>query len=126
VIEDLHHVTIAVRDLEPAKRFYGEILGLSEIERPGFDFSGAWYALGDRQLHLIVNAEAGSLRDAGGPDSREGHFALRVSDWEATVAHLEANGVEVIARRQNATPWTQAYVADPDGNVVELNDDRPG
>lgn len=126
VVEDLQHVTIAVRDLERAKHFYGAVLGLREIERPGFDFSGAWYALGDRQLHLIVNDDAESLRDATGPDSREGHFALRVSDWEATVEHLEANGVEVLARPQNVTPWKQAYVADPDGNVLELNAERAG
>ena len=126
MIEDLHHVTIAVRDLERAKHFYGDVLGLREIERPGFDFSGAWYALGDRQLHLIVNEEAESLRDATHPDSRDGHYALRVSDWDATVEHLKANGVEVLERRRNVTPWTQAYVADPDGNVLELNADRPG
>lgn len=117
-------MTIAVRDLEPAMRFYGDVLGLREIERPGFDFSGAWYALGDRQLHLVVNEDAESLRDATEPNSREGHFALRVSDWEATVEHLKASGVEVIARPQNVTPWKQAYVADPDGNVVELNAER--
>ena len=49
-----------------------------------------------------------------------------MSDWEATVEHLKASGVEVLVRPQNATPWKQAYVADPDGNVVELNADRTG
>jgi catechol 2,3-dioxygenase-like lactoylglutathione lyase family enzyme len=126
VVEGLHHVTIAVRELERAKQFYGGLLALREIERPAFNFSGAWYALGDRQLHLIVNDEAGTLRDAAPPDSRESHFAVRVSDWEATVEHLQANGLEVLARPQNPTPWKQAYVADPDGNVVELNADRNG
>jgi glyoxylase I family protein len=124
VIEGLHHVTIAVRDLEGAKHFYGEILGLREIERPGLDSSGVWYALGERELHLTVNAGADTLRDNREPSSRDGHFALRVSDWEATVEHLRAHGIEVLARPQNATPWKQAYVADPDGNVVELNADR--
>ena len=119
-------MTIAVRDLERAKRFYGDILGLREIPRPGLKSSGAWYALGDRELHLLVNDDAETLRDASRPDSGEGHFALRVSDWEATVEHLEANGVEVLARPRNPTPWKQAYVADPDRNVIELNADRPG
>ena len=119
-------MTIAVRDLERAMQFYGVVLGLREIVRPGFDFSGAWYALGDRQLHLIVNDAAGTLRDAHDPTSREGHFALRVSDWKAAVEHLKASGVEVLERPENVTPWTQAYVADPDGNVIELNADRPG
>jgi glyoxylase I family protein len=124
MIECLHHVTITIRDLDGARRFYGEILGLREIDRPGFDFGGAWYALGDRELHLAVNDGARTFRDAARPDSRDGHFALRVSDWEATVAHLKAHGVEVLERPQNVTPWKQAYVADPDGNVVELNAER--
>ena len=124
MIEDLHHVTIAVRDLDGARRFYGEILDLREIERPGFAFGGAWYALGDRQLHLTVNDDARTFRDVSAPDSGDGHFALRVSDWEATVAHLKAHGVEVLESAQNATPWKQAYVSDPDGNVVELNAER--
>jgi catechol 2,3-dioxygenase-like lactoylglutathione lyase family enzyme len=121
MIEGLHHVTIAVRDLAGARRFYGDILGLREIERPGLGRGGAWYALGDRELHLTVNDDARTLRDASEPDSGDGHFALRVSDWEAAVAHLKAHGVEVLESPQNATPWKQAYVADPDGNVVELN-----
>ena len=70
----LHHVSFAIKDLDDSKRFFGGVLGLSEIERPGFNFAGAWYALGDRQLHLIQEpADA-----AGGPrtvDPRRPHGA---------------------------------------------------
>jgi len=58
IIEALHHVSIPVADLERAKQFYNEILGLTEITRPPFDFPGAWYQEGDRQLHLIVHDES--------------------------------------------------------------------
>jgi len=49
-IDTLHHVAISVTDLPRAKRFYGEVLGLPEIPRPPFDFPGAWFQLGDRDL----------------------------------------------------------------------------
>jgi catechol 2,3-dioxygenase-like lactoylglutathione lyase family enzyme len=125
-VEALHHVSISVTQLEPAKRFYGEVLGLGEIPRPAFDFPGAWYELGDRQLHLLVHSRQRTLRGTTEVDPRDGHFALRVTDYEAALEHLRAHGVEIVESPRNPTPWSQIYVTDPDGNVVELNVDRPG
>jgi glyoxylase I family protein len=42
VVESLHHLSVSVTELERAKRFYREVLGLREVERPAFDFPGAW------------------------------------------------------------------------------------
>jgi catechol 2,3-dioxygenase-like lactoylglutathione lyase family enzyme len=51
----LHHVSLPVTDLDRARTFYGDVLGLEEDpHRPNFDFKGAWYNLGDRKIHLIV------------------------------------------------------------------------
>ena len=41
--ETLHHVAVAVTDLDRARRFYAGVLGLKEIARPAFSFDGAWY-----------------------------------------------------------------------------------
>jgi glyoxylase I family protein len=49
-VETLHHVSISVTDLDQARHFYGDLLGLSEIPRPPFDFPGAWYQLGEIYL----------------------------------------------------------------------------
>jgi catechol 2,3-dioxygenase-like lactoylglutathione lyase family enzyme len=54
-------------------------------------------------------------------DGRDGHFALRVTDYDAVLAQLRSHGVPLVERRENATPWAQIYVTDPDGNVIELN-----
>lgn len=51
----LHHVTLLVRDLERARVFYEDSLGLTPIPRPSFPFPGAWYGLGEESLHLIVD-----------------------------------------------------------------------
>ena len=124
-VETLHHVSITVTDLAKAKHFYAVVLGLHERPRPDFDFDGAWYALGDRQLHLIVHPPARTLRGTTDIDGRDGHFALRVSSYEQALAHLRRHGVPLRDRYDNATPWAQIYVTDPDGNVIELNTDRP-
>jgi glyoxylase I family protein len=124
-ITSLHHVAVCVTDIERSKRFYGEVLGLTEIERPAFPFAGAWYQMADgRQFHLIVHEHPRTLRGTLAIDLRDGHFALGIADFDRTVAHLRAAGVECIERPDNVTPWKQVYVTDPDGNVIELNATR--
>ena len=55
--ETLHHVAVSVSDLARAKGFYGGVLGLEEIARPRFPFDGAWYRIGNREVHLIVSRD---------------------------------------------------------------------
>ena len=73
----IHHVSLAVRDLEKSKKFYSEILRFREIDRPPFSSSGVWYAVGDQQLHLLEHPEGQTLRDQG-IDTTDGHFAMWV------------------------------------------------
>jgi catechol 2,3-dioxygenase-like lactoylglutathione lyase family enzyme len=123
-IETLHHVSLVVTDLDRARRFYCDVLGLREIPRPAFDFPGAWFELGDRQLHLIVHSVPRSLRGTTEIDPRDGHFAIRVRSHGETLAHLQDHGVAFRDSPRNATPWEQIHITDPDGNVIELNAER--
>jgi len=122
--DTLHHVAVTVTDLARAKQFYGDVLGLTEVQRPDFDFGGAWYQIGTTQLHLIVHPPTLTMRRTRDIDSRDGHLALRVPSFDETVAHLRALGVDFLESRVNLTPWAQVYVTDPDGNVIELNAPR--
>ena len=125
MITRLHHAAVCVTDIERAKRFYAEVLGLREVARPDFGFPGAWYEFGDgSQLHLIVHETPLALRGTTAIDTRDGHLALRVDSYEATLAHLQGHGVGHVAQWDNTTPWAQIYVTDPDGNIVELNAER--
>ncbi len=57
VFEKFEHVAINVNQIERARAFYGGVLGLTEISRPeSFDFPGAWYRLGNGDLHLVERA----------------------------------------------------------------------
>ena len=117
-VENLHHVAINVTDLELSVEFYKSVLGLEELERPGFDFPGAWFALGDRQLHLMVVRDSKTLR---GIHPQEGHFALRVSSYSASLDRLKKAGIEFREFPHGSTQWPQIHFTDPDGNVIELN-----
>ena len=126
IVECFHHVSLVVTDLARARRFYAEVLGLKELERPGFEFPGAWFDLGNAQLHLIVHDTPRSLRGTTEIASRDGHLALRVQDYAAMVERLRAHGVAFLERPHNATPWAQIHLTDPDGNGIELNVERTG
>ena len=114
----LHHVSFAVADLERSRRFFGQTLGLPEIERPGFDFGGAWYALGDRQLHLIERPGEGGGQ--GAPNSRADHMALEVRDVDAVRRTLQAAGVEFGEGSNRALGMEQIFCRDPDGHTLEF------
>ncbi len=122
--KELHHVSITVTNLEKAKDFYSNILSLHEIERPNFDFPGAWYSVGNQQLHLIVLPESQTIRKDKGISSREGHFALRVENYYDTLNWLSINNVTVLEKPDSVSGFAQIFCADPDGNLIELNVDQ--
>jgi len=128
-IETIHHISLPVADLERAKKFYEEVLELKETERPNFPFAGAWYQMGDRQLHLIVH-DRSTFREGKGVDSRDIHFALRVNSYRETRDFLRSKGYhpeasdEFMKMRESphaVAGFPQLYIMDPDRNVVELN-----
>ena len=131
-IETIHHVSLPVTDLPRAKAFYGGVLELPEIARPPLDFPGAWYQLGDRQLHLSVG-DRSTFRNGKGVDSRDIHFAVRVPSFRQALEHLEAKGYGADAsdelRRLRANPhsrggFPQIHLLDPDRNLIEINAER--
>ena len=109
----LHHVSINVDDVPAARDFYVRVLGLTERpDRPDFSFDGAWLDAGDQQVHLI---------EADVPPHLGQHFALAVTNLDAAVADLRALGVPVT----DPVPvglGRQAFVSDPAGNRVELQE----
>ena len=122
--ECLHHVSLTVANLERAKHFYGNILCLKEIQRPNFDFPGAWYEIEGQQLHLIVLPTSQTIRQDKRLSSREGHFALRVKDYHATLNWLKSKDVELLEKPKSMSGFAQIFCADPDGNLIELNVDQ--
>lgn len=117
-LKRLHHVSFAVSDLAASRRFFGEILGLPEDERPDFNFAGAWYAIGDRQLHLIEQGSSG--REVAGQISRADHMAMEVADLEVVKARLNEFDIKFAEGSNDSLGMSQAFCSDPDGHTIEF------
>ncbi|HEY0828728.1 MAG TPA: VOC family protein [Bacilli bacterium] len=122
--QKIHHVSLNVRNLAAAKKFYMEVLRFQEIERPNFNSNGVWFAIGDsgQQLHLIEYTHGHSLRD-GGIDLNDGHFAIWVKSYKATIEWLEQSGIVFDARPNSAAGFAQIYINDIDCNIIEFDAD---
>ena len=134
-IREIDHVVLRVRNMDAMRRFYCDVLGAAHVAwRPEFGMSHL--KAGASMIDLI--AVDGPLGRAGGAaPGKEGrnmdHLCLRIEpfDQEAIVAHLARHGVAVgeVRRRYGAEGnGISIYVADPEGNTVELkgpSDSRP-
>jgi len=119
--EALHHVSLAVRDLERSREFYTNQLKFTEIQRPPFGSKGIWYAVGAvQQLHLLEHPTGETLR-VGKIDSVDGHFAIWVKSYSKTIAFLEENSIAHEARPNSLAGFSQIYVLDLDNNIIEFD-----
>ena len=111
----LDHVQIAIPagGEDQARRFFGDLLGLTELSKP-LELAGrggCWFQLGDRQLHLGVEAD---FRPA-----RKAHVAIAVSDLSQLRGALERAGHETL----NEAPLEgrqRFFTDDPFGNRMEF------
>jgi catechol 2,3-dioxygenase-like lactoylglutathione lyase family enzyme len=116
MVTQLHHVNVTVPpELEAAaKEFYGSVLGLRQVPKPAAARqSGAWYQIGDNQLHLSIEDEA------EGPLSSR-HVCFAVSDLAETEKRFRDAGVEIIPDPRPVPGSSRFYVRDPGGNQLEI------
>ncbi|WP_018922616.1 VOC family protein [Salsuginibacillus kocurii] len=119
--EGLHHVSLPVTDLEKAKAFYKDVLCLQEIKRPDFDFSGAWFQVGNQHIHLIVFPASEVLKKKHELNSKEAHFALRVTNYFEARDWLKKHNVTFTENQTSRSGFAQIFCADPDGHLIELH-----
>ena len=118
------HVATRTRDLEGAIKFY-EQLGLHASRRKELTKGKATLVFmepeeGNFAIELVYNWGKDAPYDGG---ERFGHFAFDVDDIETEYARLLAAGGTEVGRPPaplQGEGHRIAFVADPDGNWVEL------
>jgi len=115
VLDGIDHVQLAAPPgcEDEARAFFGELLGLEELEKPEplRSRGGVWFRVGAQQLHVGVEQEFAPARKA--------HPAFAVSRYDELVVRLRSAGVQV-TDDASIPGVRRCYVVDPWKNRIEL------
>jgi len=124
----LQHYTIEPSNLTRTKKFYCEVLGLENGDRPPLGFPGFWlYSGGVPTVHLlgkrkpregiVVRGTKKKFKDTG----RFDHIAFSGTNINGVRKKLKAKKVKFREQTIPRTGGQQIFLYDPDGVGVELN-----
>ena len=115
MLDGIDHVQLAAPPgcETDARRFFGELLGLEELEKPESlrARGGVWFRVGSQQLHVGV--------EPGFTPARKAHPAFAVARYDELVGRLRAAGVPV-AEDGSIPGVRRCFVSDPWQNRIEL------
>ena len=122
-----NHLAIHVKDLNRSVKFYGEVLGLTQLEEPFKDGLHAWFEVGGGvSIHLIEELDLVPPAEK----SKTNHLCFTVTDLNLFIKKLQAAGFsfenwagnkgEIHVRPDGIR---QIFFTDPDGYWLEVNDD---
>ena len=109
------NVTVPAALESAAKHFYEDVLGLGQIPKPEGTRQnmGAWYQLGDLQLHLSVEDDVHN-------EVSDRHVCYQVADINVAALNFRNAGVEIIADGRPVRGQSRFFVRDPGGNLIEI------
>lgn len=115
----LTHVHLMVSDLARSLRFYTDAFGLEEQFRSGADM--VFLSTPGARDTITLNAGHGSSE--AGPGGGIEHIGFRLApgqDLGEAISDVEAAGGKLVRRGEHAPGVPFAYVADPDGYLIEI------
>jgi catechol 2,3-dioxygenase-like lactoylglutathione lyase family enzyme len=116
----LDHFNIRTRQLDDTVRFYEDVLGLQNGDRPNFSFPGAWmYSEGRPVVHLV---DISPTAEQQKPDSGVvHHVAFASHGFDGMKQRLQSKGMAFDTRQVPGGATWQIFVRDPNGVMIELN-----
>ena len=118
-----HHLALLTPDLPRLEAFYTQALGLAVALR--WDELGIVFLdAGGIQLELCRIDGAGAPPHALDEGVGLNHVAFGVARLDATYAELLAHGARPVSPPQQYRSLRIAFLADPDGNVIELVEEK--
>ncbi|HLK24174.1 MAG TPA: VOC family protein [Caulobacteraceae bacterium] len=116
--QGFNHLHINVRDLKRSIRFYEQAFGLKVSFSAGKDLIFMTPADGGHSLALHLVGPDQPVGMAGGVQ----HFGFKLNraDHDRAIEQVVNAGGRLVSRGKHDARHPYAYVADPDGYVIEL------
>ncbi len=124
----IHHIAIAVRDLDTALAFYRDALGAEVAERREVPTEGveiAFLPLGTSEIELLEPLDPDNSIGRFLEHRGEGihHLCLLVDNVERTIARLEAQGARMatpVRVQEDGTRYAFIHPKSAQGVLIEL------
>jgi catechol 2,3-dioxygenase-like lactoylglutathione lyase family enzyme len=115
----LTHIHLIVRDIKRSLRFYKTVFGMEVRFKSGRNL--VFLNTPGRTDLVTLHFDSG-LADIAGTSGGISHFGFeRVkTDLDSAIQDVETAGGKLLERGEHAPGVPYAYVADPDGYVIEL------
>lgn len=107
----LHHLLLQTSDLAAAERFFLDFLGFTIRKREEFT---------DGRPLTVTNEGLGLTTGAPGHRGAVEHIAFRSSNIRALVDRARDAGIQILKDIGPGPYGLTVYLADPDGNRIEL------
>ena len=120
-VEGVHETVLYAADVAALVAFYGQVVGLTEIDPP--DDHSAAFRLDDGNVLLVFDPSRTSTPGRFVPEhgtTGNGHVAFRVSDLDEATAELRGHDVEIEREITWPKGGRSVYFRDPANNSVEF------
>ncbi|MEN3305209.1 MAG: hypothetical protein V7603_1411 [Micromonosporaceae bacterium] len=134
-VKELGHIVLYVHDIQRSAHFYRDVLGWRQIlpapDLPGDLPIAVFSAPSGRTHHELLLIEVGPDAAEQPAGRRVGlyHFGLKIGDSDdelrEALARLRETDTKILGSSDH-TVTHSLYIADPDGNEIELFIDVPG
>ena len=115
----LTHIHLYVRNMRRSLRFYQKAFGMTETFRIGDDMV---FLNTPGSKDMITLHEDPDTADIAGTSGGIAHFGfiLVKGDLDAAIKDVKKAGGKLLERGEHDEGYPYAYVADPDGYIIEL------